>query len=1033
MKKFTTNLLLIIGCILLINSISSSQYIWSPEGLNMPGSFNGWTNPPIIDAFAGIQRTTGKLLENTELPTRRYRTLIYVAATGGDATAGTYAWLFTSGPPGGYYNNKWSNVTVQMNTLQNYMYQHATDNSVTLVNDRYYTVNWRDNGYNNTNAIWMVTSAAPVQLTTVTQSPLAGNVLPNQDVTVTVTTNVNKSPEELVYIRYTTDNWESSSLAAVSFVGNSGTATIPGQIGGTTVRYYAFSTTVSNPTSDFDMYTINHNNNNGLLYSYSVSSPTYTITSSAGPNGTISPLGSVIVNHGSNQQFIITPNAGFYVDSLIVDGVKTDSTTSYTFYNVTANHTIRAVFAYKVNVTFRVNMKAQMMMGRFKPELGDYVTVRGSFNNWGNPPIGNLDTLIDNDNDSIYTKTIPIKAEQTIEFKYWKSPRSGLAWEDGIGNRQAVIGNSPIVLDVVLFNNQDIPVFITFQVNMKVQMKKGKFIPSLGDAVTVRGTFNSWSTIDTLNDLDNDSIYTKTIPISKNQTISYKFWKTLRAGVDWENFFGDRSFLVSDVDATIPLVYFSNEFPDVNVTFQVNMKIKMIEKQFLPELGDVVTVRGSFNDWGNSTNNPDTLYDADNDSIYTKVIPISGNQTIYYKFWKSERMGMGYEKDPERQHLLLLDDEALPIVYFDRDEIVDMGVVDVVRGWNMISVPVTVYDFRKSVLFGTAQSNAFTYQGSYVIKDTLRNGSGYWLKFLGEQSINMIGSPITTITIDVAPGWNMIGSISSSVGVGSIIQIPENNISSLYYGFNNGYQIADSIIPGKAYWIKVKQAGQLQLNSGGLVSKRNKAESAGERNKNEIVITDAVGNTQKLLFGETDNSSLSFYEMPPMPPSGIFDVRFASGSMFAANKENVILISDAEYPVKISWTYDKSVKAKLVVDGEEISMNNQSSLEITKPVSMLILKFESGSFIPTQYALAQNYPNPFNPETKINYALPEPSHVTLKIYDVLGREVATLVDEMQDAGYKSVTFNAENVSSGVYFYKLTAGSYTAVKKLLITK
>ncbi len=1031
MKKFTSNLLLIFSCVLLFSTLSSSQ-IYPPEGLNMPGGFNGWTNPPYINAFAGIQKAGGKLLVNTELPTRRYKTLIYVAATGGDTTAGTYPWLFTSGPAGGYYNNKWGGVTVAMNQLQNYIKEGA-DNSVTLVNDRYYTVNWRDNGYQNTNAIWMVTSATPVQLTSVTQSPLAGNVLPGQSVTVTVATNLNKSAEELMYIRYTTNNWVSSSLAAVSFIGNTGTATLPSQSGGTTVRYYAFSTTVSNPTSDFDMYTINHNNNSGSFYSYSVLSPSYTITASAGPNGAIAPSGDVTVNHGNNQQFIITPNPGFFVDSLMVDGVKTDSTTSYTFMNVTANHTIRAVFAYKVNVTFRVNMKAQMKMDRFKPELGDYVTVRGSLNNWGNPPNGNLDTLKDADNDSIYTKTIAIKAEQTIYFKYWKSPRGGLQWEDAISDRQLVVGNSDTQTPIVFFNNEDIPVFATFQVNMKIQMKKGKFIPSLGDAVTVRGTFNSWSTIDTLTDIDNDSIYTKTIPISKNRTINYKFWKTFRAGVDWENFFGDRIYNLTDADVTIPSVYFNNEFPDVNVTFQVNMKIKMLEKTFLPELGDVVTVRGSFNDWGNSTNNPDTLYDANNDSIYTKILAISGNQTIYYKFWKSERAGMGFENDPERQHLLLLEDEALPIVYFDRDETIDSGIVAVSHGWNMVSVPVSVYDFSKTNLFPTAQSNAFTYQGSYFVKDTLTNGPGYWLKFVGEQSINMIGSPISSLTIDVMQGWNMIGVISSPVSIGSIIQTPGNNISSKFYGYNNGYQIVDNLMPGKAYWIKVKEAGQVQLVSGGFENKQAKAESACLPNKNEIVITDAVGKTQKLIFGEADISTLSFYELPPMPPTGIFDVRFASGSMFAASKENVILISDAEYPVKLSWTHDKSVKAKLVVDGNEISMNNQSSLEIKKPVSMLILKFETGSFIPNEYALEQNYPNPFNPTTIINYQLPIGKYVTLKIYDVLGREVATLVDEFKEEGYYEVSFDASKLTSGVYFYRLQSGIFNSVRKMLLLR
>jgi photosystem II stability/assembly factor-like uncharacterized protein len=95
---------------------------------------------------------------------------------------------------------------------------------------------------------------------------------------------------------------------------------------------------------------------------------------------------------------------------------------------------------------------------------------------------------------------------------------------------------------------------------------------------------------------------------------------------------------------------------------------------------------------------------------------------------------------------------------------------------------------------------------------------------------------------------------------------------------------------------------------------------------------------------------------------------------------------------------------------------------------------------PGSYALLQNYPNPFNPSTTINYQLPTNSHVTLKVYDMLGREVATLVNEVQDAGFKSVTFNASNLpagrqglASGVYLYRLTAGSFVSTRKMVVVK
>ena len=93
------------------------------------------------------------------------------------------------------------------------------------------------------------------------------------------------------------------------------------------------------------------------------------------------------------------------------------------------------------------------------------------------------------------------------------------------------------------------------------------------------------------------------------------------------------------------------------------------------------------------------------------------------------------------------------------------------------------------------------------------------------------------------------------------------------------------------------------------------------------------------------------------------------------------------------------------------------------------------SEIPNQYSLDQNYPNPFNPSTIISYQLPKASNVTLKVFDVLGREVATLVDEYRNAGSYDVEFRIENLelSSGIYFYQLKAGDFVETKKMLLIK
>ena len=82
---------------------------------------------------------------------------------------------------------------------------------------------------------------------------------------------------------------------------------------------------------------------------------------------------------------------------------------------------------------------------------------------------------------------------------------------------------------------------------------------------------------------------------------------------------------------------------------------------------------------------------------------------------------------------------------------------------------------------------------------------------------------------------------------------------------------------------------------------------------------------------------------------------------------------------------------------------------------------------------SQNYPNPFNPSTNINFTLPKTEYVTLKIYDILGKEVTTLICEELNTGNYTKTWDANNLGIGVYFYKLTAGKFTETKKMMLVR
>jgi hypothetical protein len=94
---------------------------------------------------------------------------------------------------------------------------------------------------------------------------------------------------------------------------------------------------------------------------------------------------------------------------------------------------------------------------------------------------------------------------------------------------------------------------------------------------------------------------------------------------------------------------------------------------------------------------------------------------------------------------------------------------------------------------------------------------------------------------------------------------------------------------------------------------------------------------------------------------------------------------------------------------------------------------DENTLIPFDFDLFQNYPNPFNPTTTIKYSLAEGSFVSIKVYDILGRLIVTLVNEERPIGYHQVQFNAVSLASGTYFYRMEAGDHVFVKKLIVLK
>ncbi|HLB00140.1 MAG TPA: SdrD B-like domain-containing protein, partial [Bacteroidota bacterium] len=366
-----------------------------------------------------------------------------------------------------------------------------------------------------------------------------------------------------------------------------------------------------------------------------------------------------------------------------------------------------------------------------------------------------------------------------------------------------------------------------------------------------------------------------------------------------------------------------------------------------------------------------------------------------------------------------------------------------IAGWRLVSLPVPVLSGDYRSVFPSARSQAYTFDpgGGYTPRDTMVAGEGYWLKYR-EAMDPLTFNPSDRLldTIPVRLGWNLIGALSSPITPGAVIPIPPGLIRGDFFGFDDGYYISTTLLPGRAYWVNVSADGSLILDAT-LNGKVRTAGTAGERlnGLSRLEFTDA-GGRRSGFYLTTDTAFVSGpLGLPPVPPSGCFDARLTPERLVEVISPDVALktpvkISSAIYPITVRWSITGGMNNLSIVAGEyTIPVSGNGEAEIRDAALPLLLRVDVGTIMPEAFSLRQNYPNPFNPLTTIRYDLPVDSRVTLRVFDMLGREVASLIDGIQTAGFKELRFDATPYPSGIYFLRITAGSYTAVRKMVLIK
>jgi hypothetical protein len=193
---------------------------------------------------------------------------------------------------------------------------------------------------------------------------------------------------------------------------------------------------------------------------------------------------------------------------------------------------------------------------------------------------------------------------------------------------------------------------------------------------------------------------------------------------------------------------------------------------------------------------------------------------------------------------------------------------------------------------------------------------------------------------------------------------------------------------------------------------------------NCLALIPSVNNNPRLIWGPYPESvDLSGYNIYRKVGSGNF-------SLIHFNYESQLEYTDTEYSI----TYPTGAQLQYYVKAAFVDDGLSSPTNTVTTSGMINLKDKSeNKFISYGYSLSSNYPNPFNPSTMITYTLPENSFVILKVYDVLGRDIVTLVNENKEAGNHSVMFNASGLPSGIYLYKIQSGNFLEIRKMILQK
>lgn len=921
------------------------------------------------------------------------------------------------------FNNKWSRgESVSFGAIETAFWQGGDTRISVTAGKRYTFALTNVSNNNNGSLIVHETDNFPQSFASLSHTSMP--VSPGQDLVVTVNLNGSKSPQERVFIRYTKDAFASSFVVEATGSGDTwstATATIPGSFNtpGANVIYYAYSTTVAaNNNTDHDLVTLNFGNNGGSNYTYTVAS-SWTTTAAGNWTNTASwASGAVPVE---NQPVTVAHNLTLDTDVSV------------------------SSFVINVDVTFTASDATARELTIAKSTAGDQETFTNN-GTWSNGTGGSTVVFTGEPNSGDARHQIRgtgVTFDNVIVRKTGGTNNVGASFGENFSVSNTLrIGNGGFI-------STDPPEEF-YGDNATLEFNQGE-----GATYEVNENDRTWSTSQVPNSI---RILSGTVVL--NRWRSFSGLLTIESGAAL-NVNGNANLGQLTIEPNASLIN-RGTLTGNNIvyqrTFAGHSRWVMVSS---PAANAPIAGAAGL---------------LQNDQIWTQGFPgsnLPGNTAPNVRLFDEEIV------NPANNMRFLA-----PSANFEPGR----GYIAYLYQRRVVDDPSTAIDFNNAVFSISGTVNPFT-DGSFSFPVTYTDGQG--------NGWNLIGNPFPSYLEWNSSDWTRtnVGNYfyvwNPSEGVYQARTFNDGFTPGTGEG-GAGEDVTDlgnnRIAPFQGFWVRATgESPALSVTSAAQTATSTSFLSKSVELPRITLRTessDGLKSMTSLFFSEDASLGIDANDAFQLTPlTGTYVSMFTKIGEESALINNlpidfesyefplyVISVENGRYSsasMSMNWELSSTVPQEWVIElidqqtGQTIDIQNTESYQFILDGSLakkrpdinkspIITTSEGSRFLirlrraettnnalpsdlPASVTLAQNFPNPFNPTTNISYTLPENGHVRLAVYNLLGQQVAALVDGAMSAGSHTVTFDASSLSSGVYVYRLEASGQVLSKRMTLMK